>query len=174
MLAHGADVNLATENPWGPDGSTTPLVEAVKKNYVDIVNVLLGKGAKVNDPDGKGLTPLYHAAKKEGSEMVELLLVKGADVHASHNPLFAVIIGGNQRSAEVLLKSGVDINGKSRRDGQTPLMRAVQKGDRDMVRFLLTSGASVAIEDNLGRTAEIFARRGQSNTIIAFIQRESR
>ena len=52
LLAHGARVNLKTDDGW------TPLHYAAQQGYYDIVELLLAKGADVNAKTNNGWTPL--------------------------------------------------------------------------------------------------------------------
>jgi ankyrin repeat protein len=126
----------------------------------------------VNDEDGEGFTALNTAVFRGEAETVAVLLENGADVHAGHNPLFSA--RDNIPIAQLLLKAGADINKPSRIDGRTVLMRAVQDGNADMVRFFLAAGAHVADQDDLGRTAEVFAKRGGNKEIIELLQNAER
>jgi len=85
----------------------TPLHLAMNMGYIDIVKLLLAKGADVNARDSYSSTPLHYAAKSGRKDIAELLLAKGAEVNAKD------------------------------RDGQTPLSRAVQNfriAEADLLR----------------------------------------
>jgi len=174
LLEHGADVNLATESPLSSKNNTTPLILASDNTSVDIVKALLEKGARVNDINGKGFTALYIAVFRGYAEMVSVLLESGADVHTGPNPLLATVNYDRWAEllpiAKLLLEAGADINKPSKNDSQTVLMRAVQEGNPDMVRFFLAAGARLADKDEQGRTAEIFAKRGDNKEIIELLQ----
>jgi ankyrin repeat protein len=174
LLEFGADVNLATGSPVSPGSNTTPLILASDNTSVDVVRTLLDNGARVNDLNGKEFSALYVAVFRGRAETVSVLLEHGADVHAGPNPLLATV--NHDRWAELLpiakllLEAGADINKPSKKDSQTVLMRAVQDGSPDMVRFFLAAGARLADQDERGRTAEIFAKRGDNKEIIELLQ----
>jgi ankyrin repeat protein/serine/threonine protein kinase/ketosteroid isomerase-like protein len=71
LIAKGADVNV------GGRKGESPLLVAVSYNQIDIVELLIAKGANVNTEDG--LTPLFLAENKGYREIAELLRAKGAD-----------------------------------------------------------------------------------------------
>ncbi len=59
----------------------TPLVMATYSNQLEIAELLIEKGADVNEQDAMGNTPLMGVCFKGNLEIIEMLLAKGADVH---------------------------------------------------------------------------------------------
>ena len=66
MIQFGTDVN-ATSN------GMTPLMFAARYNKVEIVQLLLQSGARVNTKDEKGFTALKHAELSNATEAAELI-----------------------------------------------------------------------------------------------------
>ena len=65
--------------------SITPLLEAVKRKYSEIVKALINAGARVNDqvPFFKGQsTLLHHAVNCQSNDIVEILLQSNHTVNA--------------------------------------------------------------------------------------------
>ena len=56
-------------------------MRAAKRDYKDIVRVLLDNGANVNVEDNKGKTAIMGAAKKGNKTICKKLLEAGADVN---------------------------------------------------------------------------------------------
>ncbi|TGL34957.1 ankyrin repeat domain-containing protein [Leptospira koniambonensis] len=67
-------------------------------------------------------------------------------------PLMIAAREGEVEIAEFLVRSGADINAKTR-DGHTALMMAVYNRNLDIVKLLLKNGANVHIKSKQGHTA---------------------
>ncbi|XP_014616717.1 PREDICTED: tonsoku-like protein isoform X8 [Polistes canadensis] len=77
FLAAGHPTNVRDHCGW------TPLHEAANHDYIEIAELLLKNGAKVNDPGGSlcgGITPLHDAASCGNLAMMNLLMKYGANV----------------------------------------------------------------------------------------------
>ena len=76
LLEHGAAVDTYTNNPI----KVMPLHAAAAAGRVDIVRMLLRKGAPVNARQNGDFTALHSAAQNGHLAMLDLLLVYGADL----------------------------------------------------------------------------------------------
>jgi ankyrin len=63
------------------DSGLTPLHLAASYCHVDVVTLLLNKGAKINITSKDGATPLHLAAQEGCADVVNLLLERGAKVN---------------------------------------------------------------------------------------------
>ena len=109
LLATGADVDAAT------DRGVTPLYIAAEQGYLELVKLLLERGA---NPDVKdlewGRTPLRHASagsdvegKEARAEILTLLLERGAGTEGES--LVALIRGGHFEAVPTIIsRGGVD------------------------------------------------------------------
>jgi ankyrin repeat protein len=94
-------------------------------------------------------TPLLEAASEGKTEVLLLLIDRGADLRAvcgvsganqGYNALHMAAVNGHTDAAEILIKSGVEINAKSV-NGETPLDVAVRCGQTKLARVLKSHGA---------------------------------
>ncbi|OKP13779.1 Ankyrin repeat and KH domain-containing protein mask [Penicillium subrubescens] len=118
-----------------------PLQVAVNAGNVDMVKLLLRRGAKINqiEAGAGGKTASQIAAKTGNVDLLALLLEKGANVNqpAAENmgatALQFAAMGGHIEIACRLLDHGADINApKSRKFGRTAMEGAAERGHIDM------------------------------------------
>ncbi len=143
-----ADSKAANERT--ADGKT-PLQLAIEKGDKAAAEKLIAKGAEVNAMEN-GDTMLQLAALKGQKDIVELLIAKGANLKAintSHNTTM-LHYAGSRPVAELLVAAGLDINAKSYQG--TPLHKAAERGNADVVEYLISLGADPFVEAN-GLTA---------------------
>jgi len=129
----------------------TALIEAAYNGHVEIVKLLIERGANVNLKGEAWYGPLHAAAMGGHVEIVKLLLEHGADVNIfSHNkPLHDAAMNGHIEVAEILIAYGADMNAKGT-DEYTPLGTAVSNRQVEMVKYLLSKGADVNARANYG------------------------
>jgi ankyrin repeat protein len=122
---------------------------AAANGHVEVVRVLLEKGAAVNQGrTDTGATPLLRAAKKGHVEVVVMLLEKSAAGNQGKSdygdtPLFMAAQQGHLLVVRVLLEKGAAVNQATTDDGATPLFAAAYEGHFEVVRVLLEKGAAV-------------------------------
>ncbi|HEY5667267.1 MAG TPA: ankyrin repeat domain-containing protein [Gammaproteobacteria bacterium] len=138
LLAEGADINLPD-----PDG-VSPLHVAIMNANWDLARQLIEAGADVNQWDIYGAAPLFTAVgnytrtdggrgsidpinQTDGLTIVQMLLDGGA------NPDMQLFF----RPA--------DVRGSTNTRGSTPLIRAANAGDLEMVERLMSHGADPTI-----------------------------
>jgi ankyrin repeat protein len=149
LIGSGADVNVPT-----PEG-VTPLMVALDNDHNDVAKLLLDRGANPHLSDWWGRTALYividrkesagarggrggagrEAPARQGAalsmDMINRLLAADVDVNAEMN-MHRPSRGGNSgRFAEEQLNTGT-----------TPLFRATQGGDMEVIQALLAKGAN--------------------------------
>ncbi|QJW94512.1 ankyrin repeat domain-containing protein [Frigoriglobus tundricola] len=126
----------------------TPVHIAASGNNVGVLNLLLARGGRVNDPGQSGGAPLQHAARRNSTGTVELLLKHGATLD-----IFSAVALNRQDDVRLMFRAaGVFGLQKQlanlRSDGpgwgsQTLLTEAVATGDVRMVELLIRHGAEV-------------------------------
>ncbi|XP_019855630.1 PREDICTED: ankyrin repeat, PH and SEC7 domain containing protein secG-like [Amphimedon queenslandica] len=159
----------AGANPNYLYGGATALIIAIEKDYIDVVKLLLEKGA---DPNccvkyySGGPTALIKAIKNKNIGIVEVLLEKGADPNIGSDtyegtPLHCAIETGNANIIKLLIiKGNADVNAMDKRK-RTPLFEAVKSSSIETVDILLTNGARTDVVDEYGDTPLLLAvKRG--------------
>jgi ankyrin repeat protein len=140
LIEHGTDVNAKDRN-----GGFTALDLALSTyHYIDMVRLLIDKGANVNTASSQGITPLDEAAMRGQKDAIDLLVAKGADMNARDEKgdtalLWALMMGRND-AAVALVNAGADVtigNGQ----GVTPLMAAKRHDNRKLEDLLVSKGA---------------------------------
>ncbi len=93
---------------WQDDRGCSGLFRAVYNNQVDIVRILLAKGADLNIQNSDGETPVYAAAYTSTAEVLGVLLDAGADPNLptlmGENVMHAVMNGCNSQSHQVRVR----------------------------------------------------------------------
>ena len=104
---------------------------------------------------------LYMAIDNEDEGLVKQLLAMGADPNRPYNE-------------NGLLKHGAKADGLGNLGGdyiECPLIKAVIKGNKDMVLLLLKYGAKKGIKDEEGRTALYYAKQQKNTSIIQILEK---
>jgi ankyrin repeat protein len=125
-LALGANVN----QPFG-SVRATPLMRAADGARVDVMRLLLDKGARVNESDLWGHTALTYALGR-------------GEAH--------------EGAVRLLLAAGADPNPVNTSTGQTPLHLVARTGNSEVARLLVAAGADPRLRDGADRTPLEVAR----------------
>lgn len=129
-INEGADVDAGRGRYHGP-----LVMIAAKLGYVDMVRLLLDRGADIELTDDLGATALMGAARTSNLEIVRLLLDRGADVNhddwSDQTPLSEAAVAGHRAIVDLLLA----------RRATRSLLDAVALDDPVLVATLLGRGA---------------------------------
>ena len=149
LLDSGADFNAVV-----PNLGCSAWIYACDRGYLDMMRLLLNRGADLNAVDVKGESPLRAATLHP--EALMMLLDHGADPNCiiSNGSTALLVVASFQRSQSltVLLEHGADPNLAHAATGETPLMRAALKLRLDNVRLLLERGADVTPVNREGKS----------------------
>ncbi|KAI1413256.1 hypothetical protein F5Y13DRAFT_32306 [Hypoxylon sp. FL1857] len=77
-IGKGADVNV--KDPW--DNNSTPLMVAARNGLPTAIDMLISKGANINETDGMGYTALHAAIVSRQGHIITKLVRKGAKINA--------------------------------------------------------------------------------------------
>ena len=118
-----------------------------------IIKILVDGGANVNAQDDKGRTPLIIHAVEGNEDIVSYLVAHGADVHRKDTVgRTALHLTDHSTIVEILVDGGANVNVQDKY-GRTPLMIHAEKGNKDIVSYLVAHGVDVDKKDTAGRTA---------------------
>lgn len=132
-LAAGADINQIAGTQQDPVGA------AIYAKRADVLRVLLGKGAKVYDPQSLARS----AAGNGETEVLEAFLDNGASV--TDELLLQAVINDRAGTVDALLKRGANA-------------KAAMGANMTMISFSAASGGAPPPQDVSGKTALQLAR----------------
>jgi ankyrin repeat protein len=146
-LARKADVNAAQV-----DG-TTALHWAVERDDIELADLLIRAGARVDARTREGVMPLQLAAVNGSAQMLDRLLKAGADPNApltaaSDTAVMMAARTGKPDAIRVLVEGGANVNAKESWGGTTALMWAVSEGHALAAQALIAAGADVNARSN--------------------------
>jgi hypothetical protein len=118
------------------DEGRTPLMKAINHGFLNVVNVLLKRGANVTRKDKNGWTCMHYAVRQAAGEGKFVSILDYILTHSKRHSL---------------------VNVKDN-EGRTPLMYAAAQANLDIVDKLLLNGADPRIVDDSGRNAAAGSR----------------
>ena len=167
LLDHGAKVNAKTRS------GDTPLHAAAAAGNLDVVKLLLAKGADLNAKCSYTFaTPLAWAALHNHGQVVEYLLAQGAEVDNENGypTLSCAAEGGDVEIIKLILAKKVNVNARGIYDG-TALHDAVVFRHKEAAEALLDAGAAIDAMSNDGTPLHAAAREGLTEVTELLIRR---
>ena len=155
------------------------LILSIAANYssLEIVQVLIAAGAKVNEHESGGGQAIHSAAGRGHAKIVRELIKAGADVNAfgsddeggSISPLNNAAFDPDVpetpdriETVKVLLEQGARVNVYHPHTGDGALSSAASSGFVTIIRLLVQHGANIEHEDPYGNTALMAGNRPES------------
>ncbi len=121
----------------------SPMTQAIRNKNVEMVKLLISKGAPVNETDPARWGPLFQAIKERDLEICRILIENGAKAYA---PVFFEC---NNETPECRECVGEIFS--------TPLHETANCADAEIARLLVENGANVNALDYSGRTPLLIA-----------------
>ncbi|KAF4341747.1 ankyrin [Fusarium beomiforme] len=145
---------------------------AVKSHLDSLADLLLEKGAKLDQPTSDGWLPLVHAAQCGSVSMLQRLLEYQPNPNlvnqrdsSGRSLLYWALYYRNWGTAQILVKHGSEVN-EENDDKWQPLIEVTKINSYEMVHFLINKGAQVDRTDNKGLSALSYAVSNCSKDII--------
>lgn len=177
-----SDINLQDVN------GNTPMHDAAGHPQDHTLRVLLDKGAKIDVRNHRGQTPLDTARANGRRTNLKLLMEKYADelkmpkrsltgmLLEEPNLIRAAQLGDKATVDSILAayKQDKSMDLEERDDwlGRTPLQHAIEAGSFHIVKQLHLAGASIKVQDKLGRTAIHIAAMRHRYSIARYLLRK--
>jgi len=161
-----ADVLWIDVNSPSNANGTTALIQASHFGYMQIVRLLLARGADAEKANKKETTALMRASQEGHEHIVSVLLRGGANVNRrNHERMTSLMLAsqrGHEHVVEALIAAGAaHVLNERTSQNSTALMLACKRGHVKVVDCLLEAGAELYLKDSRGRTAkDIAARKG--------------
>lgn len=150
-LDSGFDVNTRLSGDFDP----TAFIYYAKNGNMDMLILLLNRGADISLTDRTANTAFSYACARGDVDMVNLLLNNGVDPNEADG---FIVAGENNRLeiVKILLEKGANVDFQNKY-GYTTLILTSYEGHEKLVDFLLDFGANLNIIDNFGQNAFISA-----------------
>lgn len=161
LLDHKININIKNHS------DATPLLLAIITNHIEIVKLLLERGAKIDNSDN--LSPITCACFTHNLNLVRLLEEFGGSDKSSNShketPYLAAACTGAMDIVQHLLNKGnIDINEKTAL-GWNALMLAVSRNKLEMAKYLISKNIDINAVENTNTSALLIAA-GEGHTDI--------
>jgi ankyrin repeat protein len=171
-------VDLEEKNPGKHGPKVTMLYYASFNDWEPMARLLLSKGVKLNEEDGRRI--LRWAANCDYEELARLALEKGADPNGRDDDTYRAplhMAASRGTVYRTLLESGADPNlaWQSKGGLQTPVSLAASNGHVDCVKLLLGKSAKDRRSEDWLKVAKLrkATKEGDETTGIEILERES-
>lgn len=152
---YSANINQANQTGY------SPLITAATEGHLNLVELLLSRGANINQQNNNGWTALMCACCFRRIEIIQKLLDSSATVNTASNTgctaLYLACSAGSEKAVELLLQHSAEPNICSN-SGCSPLHLAAENSNKPIIALLIEGGASTSALDHQDRTPLQVAR----------------
>nr|XP_025045650.1 ankyrin-3-like [Pelodiscus sinensis] len=149
LLDKGTDINAHNEMQY------TPLLMACEMGKTETAEVLIVKGASLEEKMPNSNTVLHLAVQTGAVSITNLLLRKGMNANITsqgkQTPLHVAALHNKESIVDILINAGAKINAVTK-ELVTPLHIASQRGNVDVAPQLLHHQANVNVKDKHSKT----------------------
>ncbi|KAJ7483657.1 hypothetical protein FB451DRAFT_1170245 [Mycena latifolia] len=158
-----------------PGDMDAALCVASSNGHIQLVQLLIDAGAKVNAQNDYYGDPLATASVNGHESVVQLLIKKGADVNAQGgffgNALQAASMDGHKSVVQLLIEKGADVNAQGGRYGNALLAASVD-GHESVVQLLIEKGADVNAQgEYFGNALQAASWNGHESVVKLLIEK---
>lgn len=154
------------------DTLATPIILAIQTNEsIDILNLILERGADINAQNTLGDTALHLAVRKDLRKQGELLLAKGADIFRTNKNgelALTLALKNPLKPIDWLFTSATMVERDSQ--GDTILHYIARLGLKDMVGVVLLRGADINARNANGETAIFQCIKSDSDEVVKILK----
>lgn len=155
LIEHGAEVNSKNNR------SETPLIVASKLGHLATVEHLVRHGANIGIRDSEGHSAVSWAVRKQHRAITYLLLQNDARLRSMtgdiNQELLLAIEEEQYDVIHVMVENGLNPNSKFKHDNphepRTLLAWAAARGHDSLLHLLISRGADLGLQDDIGLTA---------------------
>jgi ankyrin repeat protein len=172
ILNCGIDVNAFVRVPENLQKKSTLLHIASLCGQVEVVRLLLERGADVNISNANNDIALHFAARSGSVNIIKLLLDKGMSANLTRTPATTPLQlsppCNNLAAAGAFVEGEATLN-KTNKIDFSPLMMAAYNGKLEAVRYLIERGADINLCSNTNKSALILAAEGSQLDKVRFL-----
>lgn len=177
LLSKGHSVNEQTKRSYA-----TPLIFAASAGKVEMVKLLLKRGANPNQCTWGDVCPIWWATQSGSYETVKTLIEAGADVKKypsvvstiESSTLHEAVSTGQSAIVKLLLDHGIEIDNTETLSENTALAFAVRIGKAKIAQMLIERGAYLGAVTEVpyyeGRTALELAKKDGHKAAVEVVE----
>ncbi|KAF5643075.1 ankyrin [Fusarium sp. NRRL 52700] len=171
LFHHGCHIGTWLRGQGGGSGQSRRRDE-VKKHLLDLLDLLLKRGARLNQKQPGEWLPLPAAVRLGSASIVEKLLNHQPDPADSNlrdpqsgeTPLRIALVYKRWKIARLLLQHGSNTN-EENEDGWKPLIHLCEKNDQELVQAVIEKGARLDDINSKGLSALSYAVKNNNKDI---------